>query len=182
VALGFWLGFTTQASRPTAAAALPMWEYDYGRRKTVIMLVLVLRWIARLSGLLIAGGYVLMVIGEFANSHSGPIRCMGGNRTAHGYVRRDVGCMALGTAWSHPLVGIAGCVQRRNPFQSTHSSRCSGGSWAALPRWLAVTSLPNVRASADRDRQKMSSCVSRHDGLDVALCGSEQIHVTYRLC
>ena len=36
------------------------------------MPVLILRWIARLSGLLIAGGYVLLVIGEFANPHSGP--------------------------------------------------------------------------------------------------------------
>ena len=36
------------------------------------MPVLILRWIARLSGLLIAGGYVLLVIGEFTNPHSGP--------------------------------------------------------------------------------------------------------------
>jgi hypothetical protein len=49
-----------------------MWEYDYRRRETAIMSVLVLRWIARLSGLLIAGGYFLMVVGEFTNPHSGP--------------------------------------------------------------------------------------------------------------
>ena len=36
------------------------------------MPVLALRWIARLSALLIAGGYALLVIGEFANPHFGP--------------------------------------------------------------------------------------------------------------
>ena len=48
-----------------------MWEY-YGRRETALMPVLVLRWIARLSGLLVAGGYVLIVVGDFTNPHAGP--------------------------------------------------------------------------------------------------------------
>jgi len=32
----------------------------------------VLRWLARLSGVVIAGGYVLLLAGEFLHPHSGP--------------------------------------------------------------------------------------------------------------
>jgi len=38
----------------------------------MIMSALILRWVARLSALLVAGGYTVMLVGEITHPHSGP--------------------------------------------------------------------------------------------------------------
>jgi hypothetical protein len=63
-----------------------------------------LRWIARLSALLIAGGYVFMVVGELLSPHSGngpDLRAWGG------IVLLTVTCIGMLLAWRWELRGAA---------------------------------------------------------------------------
>jgi hypothetical protein len=63
-----------------------------------------LRWIARLSALLIAGGYVLLVAGEFLSPHSGNGPDL---RAWSGIVLLTVTCAGMLLAWRWELPGAA---------------------------------------------------------------------------
>ena len=66
------------------------------------MYVKVLRWIARLSALLVAGGYVVLFVGEFNPAHSGPPTSL---VEWAGQVLLTATCMGMLIAWRWELPG-----------------------------------------------------------------------------
>jgi hypothetical protein len=61
-----------------------------------------LRWLARLSGLVVAGGYVLMVIGDVSQPHSGPPSTL---IEWTGIVLMTATCAGMLIAWRWELPG-----------------------------------------------------------------------------
>ena len=66
--------------------------------------VAVLRWLARLSALVVAGGYFALVVGEIAASHSGGPATL---RESAGIILISTTCLGMLVAWRWELAGSA---------------------------------------------------------------------------